>query len=74
MCSNGGNSKIEEQGNWPGVGKAYRDGQAITKMVYPSDAIKRGYHVFFNSRKENAFLIEDYKGRVVRYPVEERGL
>ena len=74
MRSNGGNRRIQEQGIWPGVGQAYLDDRAITNIVSQSEAIKRGYHVYFNLRKENAFLIEDHKGRIQKYPVDERGL
>ena len=75
MCSNGGNRNITQQGDWPGVGQAYLDGNALTNIVSLSEAVKRGDHVKFDSRVENCFTVTDiHHGRVTRYPCDERGL
>ena len=75
MCSNGGNRKIAEEGNWPGVGQAYLDEKALTNIVSQSEAIKRGYRVTFDSEIENTFIVTDRATRVTtRYPCDERGL
>ena len=70
MCSDGSNRNIEEQCRCPGVVQAYLDGQAIMTIISQIEAIKRGYHVFFNLRKENTFIIEDHRGRVARDSVD----
>ena len=74
MCTNGGNRQITQEGTWMRIGQAYLDGQAITNIVSQSEAIKRWYHVTFDSDVKNAFIIKDQQNRVARYPVDERGL
>ena len=74
MCLNGVDINITQQGTWPEIGQAYLDGKSITNIVSQSEAIKRGYHVTFDSEIENAFVIKDRQKRVTRYLVDERGI
>ena len=53
MCSNGWSRQIKEEGHWPGIGQTYLENEALTNIVSISEAVKRGYHVKFDSHVEN---------------------
>ena len=69
MCSNGGNSSIEEEGHCPGVGRSYPYTRALTNIELQSKAIKRGYKVRFYSGVKKRFVITDLVFQVIRYSV-----
>ena len=60
--------KYQEGRKFPVVWQSYLDDKSLNNAVSQSEAIKVGYQVMFNSRKESALLIEDQQGRVGNYP------
>ena len=74
METNGGNTNVTHEGHWIGYGDAYYHPNAIMNIVSVSDAVKKGFHVFFDSEVENVFYVTNKKGVTIRFPCNEDGL
>ena len=74
MNTNGGSKNINQEGTWRGYGHAYYLKDAMTNIVSLSDAIEKGFLVFFDSDLDNAFYVTDSEKRTVRFPCNEQGL
>ena len=46
----------------------------MMNIVSVSDAVSKGFHVFFDSQMDNAFYVTDEENRTVRFPCNESGL
>ena len=47
---------------------------ALTNLYGVSDIVKKGNHVYIDTRQENCFVVTPKKGVDVRFPCDERGL
>ena len=47
MDTNGGQKEISQEGDWKGYGRAYFVPDAMMNIVSVSDAVSKGFHVFF---------------------------
>ena len=74
MNTNGGSAGIDQEGFWRGYGKAYYMPGAMTNIVSLSDAIEKGFSIYMDSDKDNAFYVTDSSKRTVRFPCNEQGL
>ena len=74
MNTNGGSKDIVQEGSWWGYGHAYYMSDAMTNIVSLSDAIEKGFSVFMDSDRDNAFYVTDSEKRTVRFPCNEHGL
>ena len=74
METNGGLADITHEGHMNGYGNAYFFPGSITNIISVSDAVQKGFHVFFDSTIENAFYVTNSKGRTIRFPCNSMGL
>ena len=74
MNTNGGSAGIDKEGCWRGYGRAYYMPEAMMNIVSLSDAIEKGFSVYMDSEKDNAFYVTDSERRTVRFPCNDQGL
>ena len=74
MTTNGRNKVILEEGDSHYYGQAVLDKSTMTNIVSMSNAIKKGFRIFFDSSKENCFYVIDWKERNIHYPYHKKGL
>ena len=73
MTTNGRNKVILEEGDSHYYGQAVLDKSTMTNIVSMSNAIKKGFRIFFDSSKENCFYVIDWKERNIHYPYHKKG-
>ena len=61
MSTNAGEKELDKEGDWKEWGKAYLDETALTNIVSISYMVKKGFHVVFDSDKENCFYVIEPK-------------
>ena len=72
MSTNAGNKRLEREGEWREWGKSFLDPSALTNIISISDAVRKGFRVLFDSKKENCFYVVDpHDGKVIRFPMRK---
>ena len=72
MSTNAGNKRLEREGKWKEWGKSFLDPLALTNIISISDAVRKGFRVLFDSKKENCFyVINPRDEKVIRFPMKK---
>lgn len=74
MDTNGGQKNIDQECEWTGYGQVYFVPDAMMNIVSVSDVISKGFQIYFDSKKDNAFYVTNELDRMVRFPYNEAGL
>ena len=74
METNAGTKRITEEGTMPDYGTVYYDPEAMTNLFSISDMVRKGNHVYLDTKEANCFVVTGKNGNNTRFSCDKRGL
>ena len=67
METNAGTKRITQEGTMPDYGTVYCDSEAMSNLFSIRDMVRKGNHVYLNTREANCFVVTGKNGNGTRF-------